>query len=123
MRLEPVEDAVNERLKDVELGACGMAVTEAVGFKIGHREQMAVAEFVEEIGCVLDMRRTLRRIAHDRRSVLERIADVTIPVAACADQHVNRVGGTTVKARCGIESAAIKGPADVLFVERVANGA
>src|SRR6266700_2242024 len=83
---------------------------------------MAVAEFIKEIGCVFDVRRALRRIAHDRRGILEWIANVAIPVAARADQHVHRISGAIVKTRCGIESAAIVSPADFLFVERVADG-
>ena len=52
-----------------------------------------------------------------------RVADVAIPVAAGADQHIHRIGRTIVKSPRGIEAAAIVGPADVLFVERIANGA
>src|SRR5258708_3257685 len=100
-----------------------MAVTETVRLQIGHSEQVAVIEPVEEIGRVLDVRLALHRISHDRRSVLERVADVTIPIAARADQPIHRTGGTIVKACRGIESAAIEGPANVLFGERVANGA
>src|SRR5207342_483494 len=58
---------------------------------IGDSSQMAVVELVEEIDHVLDELLALRRITHDRRRVLERIADVAVPVATGADEHVDRI--------------------------------
>src|SRR6266700_6832434 len=55
MPFEPVKNAVYQGLEDIQLGACGMAVAKAVRFQIRHREQMAMIEFVKEIGCVLDV--------------------------------------------------------------------
>src|SRR5262249_6426754 len=59
MPLEPIEDAVNERLKLIELGAGRMSVSEAVRFQIRHRKQMAVLEAVKEVGRILDVGRAL----------------------------------------------------------------
>src|SRR5438128_2562140 len=81
MRLELVEDLVDHRFKQIELRTRRMAVDEAVGLYIGDGGQVAAIEVVEEIDHILDVRLALRGIAHDRGGILERIADVTIPVA------------------------------------------
>src|SRR5262249_5376790 len=43
MRLEPAENAVNDRFQYVQLGTRRMAVSEAVWLQVRHRGQMAVA--------------------------------------------------------------------------------
>src|SRR5262249_56927192 len=55
MRLEPVEDLVDHRFKQIELRSRRMAIDEAVGLHIGDGGQVAVLEVVEEIAHVLDV--------------------------------------------------------------------
>ena len=83
-----------------------MAVVEAVGFEVRDRRQVPAVEIVEEIDRVLDVLLPLNRVAHDRRRVLERVADVAVPVAACADEHVDRISAS----RCRTASRRHKPP-------------
>jgi len=55
-----------------------MAADDAVGLDVGDRRQLALVERCEEIDRILDMRRPLRWIAHDRLRVRERVADVAV---------------------------------------------
>src|SRR5215831_16582638 len=84
---------------------------------------MPMIEPVVEISGIFDMRLALRWVAHDRCRILEGVADIAVEVAAGPDYHIDRIGGTVIEARRSVETAAVKGPADVLFVHRVANGA
>src|SRR2546427_197754 len=96
LRFELVENLVDHRFEEVELRTRRMAVDEAVRLHIGDGGQVAVLEGVEKIAHVLDVRLTLRGITHDRGGILERIADVTVPVAPRADQHIERIRGAIV---------------------------
>jgi hypothetical protein len=88
-RLEAIHDPLDQRLEEARLRAGRMAIAEAVRLEVRHRGQAsAVLEGLEEVGRVLDVGGPLRRIAHDRRRVLERIADIAVPVAAGADEDV-----------------------------------
>jgi len=48
---------------------------------------------------------------------LEGVADIAIPIAAGANQYIDRILRAVVEARCGIESTTEIAPADVLLVE------
>src|SRR5205807_9175838 len=65
MCLKSIEDTFDERFKNLELGACGMAIAEAIRLQIGHRRKLAMVQIIEEINRVLDVRLALCRIAHD----------------------------------------------------------
>ena len=45
--------------------------------------------------------------------VLERVADVAVPVAAGADEHVDRIRRAVVEAPRRVEAAAVVGPPDM----------
>src|SRR5215470_2687852 len=92
MTSQLIENAIDQCFKQIEFRACWMAIGETVGLEIGNRRQAAAVDVGKEIDCILDMRLALRRIAHDRFGILERIADVAIPVAARPDQHVEWIG-------------------------------
>jgi len=47
---------------------------------------------------------------------LEGVADIAIPIAAGANQYIDRILRAVVEARCGIESTTEIAPADVLLV-------
>src|SRR5215831_8870439 len=98
MLLEPVDDALNEGLQQVELGARRMAVVEAIGLEIGNSQQMPLVESIVEIDRILDMRLALGWVAHDGLCILERVADVAVEIAAGTDHDIHGIGGTIVKA-------------------------
>src|SRR5215510_11675657 len=76
MPLQAVQNAINQRFKNVELGTGRMSITKAVWFEIGNREQMAVLERIKEIHRILDVRRALHGVAHNGCGVLERVANI-----------------------------------------------
>src|SRR5215471_18781953 len=123
MPLQAVENTIDQSFEQRQLGTRGMTVVEAVRLEIRDGGQVAVVERVVEIYRVFDVRGALYGIAHDRLGVLERVTDVAIEVAAGADHHVKRIGGTVVEAACSVEAAAVIGPADSFFVQRIADRA
>ena len=69
---------------------------------------------------VFDMRRSLGGVAHDRRRIAERIADVAV---VARDQLVDRVGRAIGDPNRGIVAAAVIGPRYALLVQRIADRA
>src|SRR5262245_44769887 len=119
--LDLVDHAVDQGLENVELGARGVTVVEAVGLEVGDGREVSVLEIVEKVDGVLDVGLPLRRVAHDRGRVLKRVADVAVPVAAGSDENIEGIRGTVVESNRGVVAAAIERPVDVLLVESVAD--
>src|ERR1022692_4936186 len=70
-----------------------MTVDEAARLDEGNRRERAIRDFLVKIRDILDVRRTDRGIGHDRRVVLERIANIAVLVGVRADRAVVQLIG------------------------------
>src|SRR5215813_15493149 len=76
--LGEIDHELDESLEQVELAAAGVAFECAVLLDEGNGRKRAVLEIGEEVEHVLEMRRTLVGVGHDRLRILERVANAAI---------------------------------------------
>ncbi len=128
--IQRAEQVEHVGFEQVDLRALRMTVEQTIGLAERHRREGVVLDRRDQIGGVLHVRSPDRRIGHDRRRILERIADLAI-------RHTERMGRIG-KRRCGqvragrigrnrrigecygvIERTAVESPGNVLLDEGV----
>src|SRR5580700_1427869 len=125
-RFDRIHNFLAEALEQVELRGGRMAVNEAARFNDGNGRERAVGDVAVEIRGVLDMRFANGIVSHDRRVVLERIADGAIFVGSgdLNPEWINRahgpkidlvgVAGKTIGVERGLRLRSVTGSARVV---------
>src|ERR1700730_1352075 len=118
--LELIKNVLDHGLEEIELRARRVSINKAVGLYKGDRRQFTLVEAIEEVDCVLDVRITLLRIAHDRLHVRERVADVAVVEG---DELIHRISRAVGDSHRCFEAAAKVSPGNLLLIEGVTDGA
>ena len=78
MRFERVEHLLHIGLKQIDLRGRGVSVEQSIRLSEGNRRECVGLNVGEQIDRILDMRRPLRRVSHDRSRILEGIANLAV---------------------------------------------